>query len=381
VKTNCVSPYGSSRRKGRLLSTVTKTEEQRGALFDVGAIDREFYLQRLGSFLPSRIIDIHTHVWLDQFKSKQKEECLRSVTWPRRVAVDNSIEDLMETYDLMFPGKKVTPLIFGSTSALADDINGGNEYVSECAGKYHFPALIFADPKWSELEIEERISSGHFLGAKVYLTLSDPRIPEKDIEIFDFLPPHQLKILDAHGWIVMLHLPRHARLRDPLNLAQLVDIEKRYPNVKVIVAHVGRAYCPEDIGNAFEVLGETKKMVFDISANTCAETFERAIRAVGPKRILFGSDLPVVRMRIRRICEDGAYVNLVPKGLYGDVSGDSHMREVEGKGKEQLNFFMYEEIDAFRRAAKETGLGKDDVEAVFYGNGAEMLSEAGFRNL
>jgi hypothetical protein len=122
-------------------------------------------------------------------------------------------------------------------------------------------------------------------------------------------------------------------------------------------------------------------MFFDISANTCAETFERTIRAVGPKRVLFGSDLPVVRMRMRRICEDGVYVNVVPKGLYGDISGDPHMREIEGKDQEQLTFFMYEEIDALRRAAMETGLGKDDVETIFYRNAADILSEAGFRNL
>jgi hypothetical protein len=84
---------------------------------------------------------------------------------------------------------------------------------------------------------------------------------------------------------------------------------------------------------------------------------------------------------MRRICEAGVYVNLVPKGLYGDVSGDAHMGVVEGKDAEDLTFFMYEEIDAFRRAAIETGLGKDDVEAVFYRNAAEVLGAAGFRDL
>ncbi len=347
--------------------------------FELKPVDRQFYEQRLSAFLPKKIIDIHTHVWLDKFKSKQKEQCLRSVTWPRRVAVDNSIEDLLSTYEVMFPGKTVSPLIFGSTSALMDDIHGGNAYVQECAAQHNLPALIFADPRWGEREFEERISSGHFLGAKVYLTLSDPRIPENEIQIFDFLPPHQLQVLDAHGWIVMLHLPRNGRLRDPLNLRQLLEIERRYPNVRVIVAHVGRAYCPEDVGNAFEVLGDTKKMVFDISANTCAETFEDAIRAVGPKRILFGSDLPITRMRMRRTCEKGNYVNLVPQGLYGDVSGDAHMREMTGDEAEQLSLFMYEEIDAFRRAALRTGLTADDVEAVFHGNAVQLLGEAGYR--
>jgi len=277
----------------------------------------------------------------------------------------------------MFPDKEVIPMIFGHALSLDDDIDGGNGYVSACASEHHIPALVFADPQWGEVELEERIISGKFYGAKVYLTRSDPRIDEKDIQIYDFLPHHQLRVLDRHGWIVMLHIPRSARLRDPVNLTQMIEIEKLYPSIKIIIAHVGRAYCPEDIGSAFEVLGDTRKMLFDISANTCAETFAQAIRGVGPKRILFGSDLPILRMRMRRICEGGTYVNLVPKGLYGDVSSDPHLREVEGIEADQLTFFMYEEIEAFRRAAAETALGTDDIDAVFYGNAAEVLCEAG----
>ena len=347
------------------------------SLFEVKTVDREFYQKRLQSFLPPKLIDIHTHVWLDRFKSKAMDEPVRAVTWPELVAVDNSMADLMETYRLMFPDKKIMPLIFGNTTSFGDDLNGGNAYVRECAQSYRVPSLIFAEPKWTEVEFEERVSSGRFLGAKVYLTLSDPRIREEDIQIYDFLPHHQLRVLDRHGWIVMLHIPRKARLRDPLNLAQMVDIEKQYPNVKVIIAHVGRAYCPEDVGDAFEVLAETRRMLFDTSANTCFETFEQLISAVGPQRILFGSDMPVLRMRARRICESGKYVNLVPKGMYGVVSGDPHMREVEVRDAEQLTFLMYEEIAAFRRAASMAGLGKKEIEDIFYGNAIRVLCEAG----
>jgi hypothetical protein len=195
--------------------------------FEVNTTDRNFYDQRLRTFLPPKLIDIHTHVWLDQFQSKEKEEAPRAVTWPERVALDNSIEDLQETYHLMFPGKTVTPLIFGIAVSLQDDLDGGNEYVQQCAREYQIPALIFADPKWSAAEFEEKIAAGYFLGAKVYLTRSDPQIAENDIQIYDFLPRHQLKVLDKHGWIAMLHIPRPGRLRDPLNLTQMVEIEKR----------------------------------------------------------------------------------------------------------------------------------------------------------
>ena len=101
--------------------------------------------------------------------------------------------------------------------------------------------------------------------------------------------------------------------------------------------------------------------------------FEKLIRAVGPKRLLFGSDLPILRMRMRRICENGMYVNLVPKGLYGDVSADPHMREVAGEEAGRLTFFMYEEINAFRLASSSAKLSRSDVEDVFCNNALRLV--------
>lgn len=349
-------------------------------LFEVKDIDIKFYEKNIKDFIPDKIIDIHTHIWLDKFKVK--EECddiipVRSATWPSRVAKDNSVEDLIRTYELMFPDKQVTPLIFGDPK-VEFDIELSNEYVKSSSKKYGFPSLLLTHPDWSGTELEEKITSGGFLGSKVYLDYAKPYIPQNEIRIFDFLPIHQLEILNKHGWVVMLHIPRNGRLKDPVNLAQLLEIEYNYPNVKLIVAHVGRAYCPEDVGNAFEVLSNTKNMVFDFSANTNQFVFERLIEAVGPKRILFGSDMPILRMRARRICENGIYVNLVPKGLYGDVSGDIHMREVDDAQSENITFFMYEEIAAFKQAAATTNLKKDDIEDIFYNNAVRIL---GLKNI
>jgi hypothetical protein len=237
--------------------------------------------------------------------------------------------------------------------------------------KYQVPGLIWSVPEWSGEELERRMIEGGFLGSKSYISNAAAYIPENEVRIFDYFPSHQLEVLNKHGWLMMLHIPRPGRLKDPVNLAQMVEIEEKYPNIKLMIAHVGRAYCPEDVGNAFEILGRTKTMMFDFCANTNMENFVQLIRAVGPKRILFGSDLPIARMRMRRVCEKGNYVNLVPKGLYGDVSGDSHMREVE----EELSFFMYEEIDAFRRAAEATGLSREDITDIFCNNALRLLGK------
>lgn len=342
-------------------------------LFEIKEVDRVFYENRLRDWLPDKIIDIHTHLWLKRFKERKKPGMKsRTVSWPSLVADQNPVEHLVETYRLMFPGKSVTPMMFASLTRKHFD--EANDYVARAARKHGFPALIFSDPRWAAADLERRIKKGGFSGIKSYLTMAPSYLPTAEIRIFDFFPHHQLEVINRHNWIVMLHIPRDDRLRDPVNLAQLLEIEERYPNVRLIVAHVGRAYCPEDIGDAFKFLAKTRKMCFDISANSNAETFRQLLETVGPKRVLFGSDMPILRMRTRRICENGFYVNLVPKGLYGNVSGDKHMREVNEQEAALLTFFMYEELDAFRRAAHAVKLKRIDIEDVFYNNARRLLT-------
>ena len=341
-------------------------------LFEVKGVDRAVYRDSLAEFLPAKIIDAHTHVWRSEHTHHDAAALARAVTWPARVASDGPVEELVEGFRLLLPGKEVTPLIFSSIHE-GDDFDLMNSYVSQSGTAHKFPALIYAHPTWSGKELEKGIRKGRFLGAKVYLNLSAPYIPEKEIRIFDFLPPHQLDVLHRNKCVVMLHIPRDGRLRDPVNLAQMLEIEKNWPGVRLIIAHVGRAYCDEDMGNAFETLKATKHMVFDFAANTNDHVFEAALRTFGPERCLFGSDMPITRMRMRRICEGGHYINIVPRGLYGDVSKDRNMREADGAEADKLTFFMYEELLAIKRAVERIGLSRQDVESFFYGSAKRFL--------
>ncbi len=342
------------------------------ALFAVNDVDRRVYQEKIRDFVPDRMIDVHTHVWRDSDTSHNPKALERVVSWPMRVARDDPVEDLVETYRLFFPGKSVTPLMFSLVSE-GDDADRMNGYVRDSAAAQGFPALIFAHPSWSAREFEGKVRAGGFLGAKVYLNLSPSYIPRREIRIFDFLPPHQLDVLHANRWVAMLHIPRDERLRDPVNLAQMLEIERNWPGVKLIIAHVGRAYCDEDVGDSFQVLSVTKNMVFDFCANTNSWVLAQAIRTFGPDRCLFGSDLPITRMRMRRECSGGVYVNVVPRGLYGDVSGDRNMREVDPPEADRLTFFLYEEILAIRAACESVGLGRSDVEAIFDSNARRVL--------
>lgn len=342
-------------------------------LFEYKQIDKDYYERVLKDFLPSKIIDVHTHVYSREYRDPSWSGYAenRSQNWPSLVAEHNPVEDLIETYGIMFPDKKVTPVIFGSPTYEFDRVKS-NDYVARVSAETGYPALLMAEPSLSSNELAGELKRGGFKGVKVYLEYAPAYIPGAEIRIFDFTPHHQLEVLNEQNMALMLHIPRPGRLKDNVNIMQMLEIDRRYPNVKLIIAHVGRAYAAEDLGDALDRLKDSH-MMFDFSANTNQTVFEELLGKIGPSRVMFGSDLPIVRMRMERIVENGNYINVVRKGSYGDVSGDPHMREVDGAEADSLSFFMYEIIGAMRGACEHVGLARQDVEAIFYENAARLF--------
>lgn len=344
------------------------------ALFEVTENDRRIYEEELRDFLPEKMIDAHCHVWLDRLVDRKPvpPEEKRTVSWPDLVAKDDPIEDLIETYRLLFPGKEVTPLMFSNHGGSA----ANNAYTAECSAKTGYPALYFSHPWESPDFVEESIRKGHFLGVKSYLDLAPDYIPEREIRIFDFFPKAQLERLNEMGAIVVCHIPRPGRLKDPVNLGQIMEIKRQFPRLRFIVAHIGRAYTEGDVGNAFDTLDKAPDLMYDFCANCCEYAITEVLRHASPKHLMFGTDMPITRMRMHRIAENGTYINLVPPGLYGDPSLDPHLREVSVEEAEKITFFAYEELLAFKRAATALGLGKEDVEDVMYNNAKRLIEGA-----
>jgi uncharacterized protein len=344
-------------------------------LFPVDQIDRALYEEELLPLLPQQIWDVHTHCWVESSYPRVSDP--RMVSWTSKVASENPIEDLFATYRLLFPKNQVKPLIFANVVP-EKDLDRENAYVEEVAGKNQCPSLLFTSPNWTAQEVEDKVIKGRHVGIKVYLSLASSSLAMDDITIYDFLPPNQLEVMDHHNWIVMLHIPRSKRLADPANLRQLQEIDQRYPHAQVIVAHMGRAYCPEDVGDGFNQLRKTSNLLFDFSANTNAFVFEQMLTHFDASRILFGSDLPITRMRMYRICEQGKYINVVPQGLYGDISGDSHMRDQPDEDSRWITFFLYEELLAFKQAAIAARISESAIRDVFYFNCERILEKAGW---
>ena len=329
------------------------------ALLDVKPYDKQYYEEILKPFLPEKFIDCHTHVWLMEH---DPHKTLRSGTqnWPGLVAKENSIEDLNETNRLLFPDNKVISVLYGDC-AVSIDRKAVNSYVAEKAIDNGYPALYLCHPDTPAEELERIILENPvFKGIKVYLQFAPAYLPADEIRIYDFLTKEHLAVCDKHGWVVQLHIARPKRLADPVNYIQLLEIEQNYPNLQLIVAHLGRAYANEDIGDALDYLKNTEKTVWDFTANTNDWVMEQVLQRFGSDRFIYGSDFPIFRMKSRRTVENGVYINEIPQGQfpYEAIKGDSHMREIPFPEAERITFFIYEEMNACRLACQRMGLGK-----------------------
>ena len=333
---------------------------------EITPYDKKIYDEYIEDFLPGFIIDMHVHIWEKSFnKPSEAKGC---VTWTNRVASECTLEDLLYIYKNLFPGKIVKPVLMGNPVA---DLDKTNAYTADCSIKSGLSAIFCVSPATPHEEIYRTLTASGFCGLKPYLSNAPEHIPPDEIKIFDFLTHEHLKIADELGKAVILHIARPGRLKDPVNIEQMMEIDERYPNAKVIIAHIGRAYIEDDIGNAFDTLKKSKNLLFDFSANTLDRAMLECIGAVGPKRVIFGSDMPITTMRMYRTAEGGIYKNVVPRGLYGDIAGDKNMKETD---EPDVTFFIYEQIMALRRAAETLKLTKSDVCDIFYGNAAGLFN-------
>ena len=122
-----------------------------------------------------------------------------------------------------------------------------------------------------------------------------------------------------------------------------------------------------------KAIKDMKKTIWDITANTNQFVMEKVLEMVGPDRFIYGTDFPIFRMKARRTVENGFYINEIPMGSLGDVSSDPHMREIAYPEAEKISFFIYEEILSCKRACAKLGLGKSDIQKIFYGTSARIF--------
>jgi predicted TIM-barrel fold metal-dependent hydrolase len=330
-------------------------------------VDREFYGRHLRGFLPARLLDVHMHVHLQQHVPPLTDE-LRARNWAAAVShPEYSMEMAEADYAKLFPGSDVHRLQFG-TVYRESNFEACNDYCASGADRERVWALAVVDPAWSGEHLRELLIQGRFSGIKPYWSMV-PGKKEAEVRLEEMISPPQLEVLDELGLVATVHVPGPERIRDTHTREVLRQWCARYPNATFVIAHLGRAYCFPFAEAAFPDLATIDDLMFDCSAFLHPDGFELAFKTIGPQRIMWGTDFPVLsRMRGYRVWEGETYRNVTSADYPWNT--DREPPEVEAK----YTYFIYQALKAMREGAERAGLTTDDLKDVFFGNAHKLLT-------
>ncbi len=334
--------------------------------FELTDVDRRFFAERVDPRLPARIFDAHRHVQLPEHADDTRPQLKRGV-FPEEIAGPESVAQARLGYEIMFPGREVEMLAFGSPVANRD-CAANNAYVSEALAGGGSAGLALSRPHWSADRLLEELRRPAIIGMKPYERLLEG-FEGGDVSVFGFVPHEQLELLDELGAWLTLHLPRVQRLADRANIDDILELRRRYPNVVLVIAHLGRSYAGRYAREGFPPLTDDPGILFDNSAVLNPAVHALALDRFGPERILWASDQPVFYMRGRRRWEGDRYINLTS----GDYSWNTDREPPEVEASYTLS--LYEAVAACLDTILALGFGDAEIEAIFHGNARRLVDE------
>jgi glutamate-1-semialdehyde 2,1-aminomutase len=165
-----------------------------------------------------------------------------------------------------------------------------------------------------------------------------------------------------------LHVPKAARLGHPDNLREIREIRRRYPNLILVIAHLGRCYTEPHALEGLLPLADDPGIYFDTSAVLNPASHRIALQHIGPQRILYGTDNPVMYMRGRRQYRGRSYINRTNYDFF--FNREREAPEVEA----QYTLYLYEDLLAIKQACAEAGIQeRQQIEAIFHDNAARLI--------
>lgn len=321
----------------------------------------KIYREELDDFLPETVLDFHVHVF-NAATIRNGESFSCSGHPIKSYDLAELAGDLRDIY----PGRKALAVCFGFPEVEYDRAENNRYLTDACDRKQFFPLRLF-DPTEDTPEIlRNDLSAKRFLGLKPYLNYIRKPNPN-DVEIHEMLPSWAMEIVNDLGTIVVLHIPRSARLADPRNQRQIVELAQRYPQAKIILAHIGRAYFLKNVIGNLDALKPYSNLYFDLAMVNHWEVMEYLFCEIPANRIIYGTDIPlaIAPGKSVEINDQYTYVTPVPWSL--SISDD--------RQKIRFTSFLYEELRAVKKAARRLNLGREFMEGLFYQNGMRLLNE------
>ncbi len=310
-------------------------------------------------FLPSEVFDIHAHLYDPDhfgpgawaaFQPLGRLGCAEHRAYLRR-----SMPGCATVHGLYFGLPERTGERVAINAEVAWEVASGGSPLSR--------ALLLASPEDAPDTVATALRGGRYVGLKVYHCYA-PRPDTQHARVEEYAPGWMWELLEETRGILMLHLVCDGALADADNQRDLRHLCRRYPNVRLILAHVARSFNYRTVRKGLASIADLDNAFIDTSAICEAETFRTALRMLGPRRILWGSDFPVSELRGRCVTMGQAFYWLHPETTAAPPSARASHFPLVGM----------ESLVTLCEAAEDCGLTEGDMADLFLHNALRTLA-------
>ncbi|WP_325403019.1 aminotransferase class III-fold pyridoxal phosphate-dependent enzyme [Agriterribacter sp.] len=312
----------------------------------------------LKAFVPDEIYDMHTHPYHPAHFPAGEWPFLEGAGILGCAQHRNALQRYM-------PARKIHGLYFGMPRKTADR-DAMNAWVAKEVlqkGTGLSRSLMVVSPGDDPVQVAEQLRSGLFCGLKVYHCYAS-RQDTMSASITEYAPEWMWEILHETKGVMLLHIVRDGAIDDKNNQEEIRRLCRAYPRAQLVLAHIARSFNYRNARNGLRTIADLDNVVVDTSAICEAESFKAAIKALGPKRILWGSDFAVSEMRGRCITTGNHFFwlhqELIQKNYQPPTAND-------------MTLIGIESLLSLREACEDEGLTKTDVEDIFLNNALRLL--------
>jgi len=322
--------------------------------------DADLVLARsLGDFVPAEIYDIHTHPW------NAAHSPGAGYAWLEGHPL-LGCNDHREAIGRIVPGRKIHGLYFGYPEPKADRA-ATNAWVADEVRRNGTPisrALALVSPQENPATTLALLRRERFAGIKVYHLYAE-REDTFNAGLEEYAPEWMWEACHEIGGILMLHIVRDRAIADEGNLAAIRRLCLKYPKCRLVLAHVARSFNYRNGYEALRHLADLDNVALDMSGVTEADAMREAFRALGPRRVLYGSDYAVSELRGRCITTGDSFFWVHPEIIQPEHISPTSFR---------MTTIGIESLLCLREACEECGLNPGDVNDIFLNNALRLLA-------
>lgn len=325
---------------------------------EFSAHDQQIWDEELRGFVPNRVFDAHIHL----FNPVHLPPTSPSAANPWGYT---DLATLKQWAERLYPGRETHFLVLG-TPMIGLDVEAHNRWAIEQVRQDPQSRMNrLVTPLCRVEDIARDVREHGFIGLKPYRFYS----VTGDIaqcRIHEFLTHEQLELAnDLKLWVTM-HLSRFHGCADEFNLSDLEEFtQRRYPNVKWILAHCARSFTYWAIREAIARLRDMPNIWYDVSAVTDIRPMITLFTRENPKRILYGSD------GVDATYFHGQYAAMGRAWQYVDINR-FNLQFPHCDGRPILA--IYEQLLSMKQAAEIAQWSTDDIENLFWRNAAAAFN-------